>query len=75
MLSVFGICLTIDLGWLGLILMSVAFCLPLKNGSKVLSDELKIMSKKLTILRLDDISILNPSNLKVLIIFLCIIRF
>ena len=32
------------------------------------------MSSKLTILRLDDISILNPDNLKALIIVLCIFK-
>ena len=38
----------------------------------IVSLRLKVMPRKLTILRLDDISVLNPSNLNALIISLCI---
>ena len=74
MLTAFVICLIIDLGWLELTLMSVGVWLSLRNGRKVLLVKLKVMSRKLTILRFNDISILNPCNLKVLIIFLCILE-
>ena len=46
----------------------------LLNGFKILLVKLNVMSRKLMILRLDDTSISNPSNLKVLIIFWCIIE-
>ena len=42
---------------------------------KVVLIKSKLMSMEFTILRSDDISVLNPSKLKALIIFLCILKF
>lgn len=39
----------------------------------MLLERLEVTYKKLTILRLDEISILKPKNLKSLIIFFCIV--
>ena len=61
-----------DLGLLELTLMLAGVWLSLQKDWKVFLVKLKVMSRKLTILKLDDISILNPCNLKAPIIFLCI---
>ena len=64
MLTVFGMCLIIDLGWLELTLFQGAIWLYLLNGLKILFAKLKVTSRKLTILRFEAISILSlVSNL------------
>ena len=70
MLTAFRIWLIIDLEWLQLTLKKINLWLFLLNGLKVLLDKIMLMSRKLIIFWLKDFSILNPDNLKALIIFL-----
>ena len=68
-----GTCLIIDVEWLELTLMYVDMVLVLLNGLLKLSFKLRVMSKKLTISKLELIFIINPIYLKVLITFFCIL--
>ena len=69
-----GICLSIDLGWFEEIFIYLGAESFLLKGLNVPLFKFNVTSRKSTIFKFEAIWILNPSSLKALIIFFCILE-